>query len=308
MKDIFHQSGKLLMKYLLCRPRGGLNDTLCQIEKCWQYAETHNRILIIDTEYLVAGGIGIEFSKLFCLIQCNQSIHLKLTPTLLENLNSLSTYPHSCSGRLNLYKVRYDAGCRNYKDTDNGIQLTFNFNEIYTEELLIHDQCGGGLIGTNCLARLRLTDKFKQDVLNLLTPLIEKKYLAIMIRNTDYKTDYKPIFNEIYEKSINQRLLICSDSIEVQNYAKIFFDKSELITLGIPPDTGGMGLASFARLHCNDGQRYELMVKAVADLMGMANATESIFTRLTSNRFSGFALLAGSLRKNPSVVNQLLTS
>lgn len=53
------------MRYLLCRPRGGINDTLNQIELCWRYARSYNRILVVDTEYLVSSGICISFSELF---------------------------------------------------------------------------------------------------------------------------------------------------------------------------------------------------------------------------------------------------
>jgi hypothetical protein len=31
----------LEIKYVLCRPRGGLNDMLCEIEKSRMYAEHH---------------------------------------------------------------------------------------------------------------------------------------------------------------------------------------------------------------------------------------------------------------------------
>jgi hypothetical protein len=36
-------------RILLCRPQGGLNDTLCQIHRCIIYAFVHHRKLIIDT-------------------------------------------------------------------------------------------------------------------------------------------------------------------------------------------------------------------------------------------------------------------
>src|SRR5947209_3468047 len=38
-------------RLLLCRPQGGLNDMLCQIEKCCQYADRVGRTVIVDTDY-----------------------------------------------------------------------------------------------------------------------------------------------------------------------------------------------------------------------------------------------------------------
>ena len=88
------------MKYLLCRPRGGLNDTLNQIELCWRYSEIYNRILIIDTEYLISTGISVKFSSLFEVLDPSKNIILDLSKTLLDNLNQLNTFPPSCKGRL----------------------------------------------------------------------------------------------------------------------------------------------------------------------------------------------------------------
>jgi len=304
------------MKYLLCRPRGGLNDTLCQIEFCWHYAELHNRLLIIDTEYLVTCGISVRFSKLFEPVSLNPNILFNLPPTLLDYLNTCDTFPPSCTGRLDKYQSRYEDGVNNFIDTNFGTQLTFDFKKNYVERLLVHDQCGGGDYGISCLARLKLADNFKSQILDLLLPLAGKNYLAIHVRNTDYNTDYKRFFEEIYTQSIGQILLLCTDSAEVQSYAKVFFNESELITLCSPPETSGVGLATFATLHCNDAQRYELMIKAISDLIGMASASELIFGRLMPKSpqgessgiggFSGFAVLIDCLRNNPLIINQLL--
>ena len=70
------------MKYLLCRPRGGLNDTLNQIELCWRYSEIYNRILIIDTEYLISTGISVKFSSLFEVLDRSKNIILDLSKTV----------------------------------------------------------------------------------------------------------------------------------------------------------------------------------------------------------------------------------
>jgi hypothetical protein len=323
------------MKYLLCRPRGGINDTLCQIELCWKYAELYNRVLIVDTEYLVATGISVPFSKLFKTLNYNENIIFDVSTTLLNNLDQLNTFPPSCKGRLNSYKTKLNQNLR-HVDNYTGAILSFNFNNDYREDLLVHDQFGNGDKGINCLARLKLTNIFRGDLLSYLSPLIGKEHIAIHIRHSDYQTDYKRAFEEIYEKSINQRLLICSDSIEVIRFANIFFDRSEVFTLSLPPDTGGVSIPTFATFHCDDMQSYDLIVKAFADLIGLATAKEVFFARLSlgifnnttnkysdishifnkvntnqvvptgANGFSGFSVLVNSLRKNPLVINQIL--
>ena len=43
---------------VLCRPEGGFNDILCQIELCWRYADAHERVLVVDTA--VTADVGVS--------------------------------------------------------------------------------------------------------------------------------------------------------------------------------------------------------------------------------------------------------
>lgn len=125
-------------------------------------------------------------------------------------------------GRLDKYQIIQSNDAR-LVDKDYRFPLTFDFNINYSEDLLVHDQFGGNIYGIHCLARLKFTPKFKTDVLNMISPLIGKAYLSLHIRHTDYQTDYIRAFKEIYNQTINQRLLVCTDSVEVINFAKEFF-------------------------------------------------------------------------------------
>jgi hypothetical protein len=168
-------------------------------------------------------------------------------------------------------------------DSEEGARLSFFFNKSYEEDILVHDQFGGNRIGINCLSRLKFTDEFKNQILSSLLPLKGKSYIAIQVRHTDYQTNYEYFFEQIYEKTINKRVLICSDSVEVIKFANNFFDKSEFLALNLPPDTGGIGLATYATFHCNENERYELMIKAFSDLFILATASEVIYSKLTSS-------------------------
>jgi len=324
------------MKYLLCRPRGGFNDLLTQVELCWRYADLHNRILVIDTEYLVTTGISVRFSKLFETQKIHKNVFLSLSSTLLDKLNDLSTFPPTCAKRLNNYEVK--PGATGRVDKKNGVPLTFNFNKHYSEDLLVHDQFGGGRLAINCLSRLKFTKQFNEDLLKQLSPLIGKNHIAIHIRHTDYQTNYIDVFKKIYPHSINQRLLLCTDSVEVLKYASVYFDQSDLISLSLPPDTRGLGLPTYATFHCNHEQRYELVIQSFSDLIGLATAKKTFFCKLTPgkfsltaskhqdftvyatriyktstknigvNGFSGFSFLADSLKKNPTIMNNFFSN
>ncbi|MCP5000226.1 MAG: hypothetical protein GY933_16185 [Hyphomicrobiales bacterium] len=86
-----------MKKYLLCRPKGGLNDTLCQIERCWQYAEQHHRTLIVDTTRSCFAG---EFSNFFEPTEASDKIVFAQTDELLGVLNNASCFPPEVEGNL----------------------------------------------------------------------------------------------------------------------------------------------------------------------------------------------------------------
>ena len=84
------------MKYLLCRPCGGLNDILCQIGGCYNYCAKYNRILLIDTNHFKAAYGGFSFDKYFTFIDTKQKI-IYNTDTIINmlhnELNTITVYP-----------------------------------------------------------------------------------------------------------------------------------------------------------------------------------------------------------------------
>lgn len=151
--------------------------------------------------------------------------------------------------------------------------------------MLIHDHSGGDLNSIYCLARLKLSDDFKREVLNRLVPVIGKQYTSVVIRHTDYQTDYKSFFNDIKARCASKTIFLCSDSIEVLTFARSFFDKSELIVPSTPPETHGLGLARYSFV-CNDYQlSYDLMVNALCDLIGLALGSELLTSAITPGAF-----------------------
>jgi hypothetical protein len=84
-----------MVKYLLCRPLGGLNDILCQIYNCYGYCLRNNRILMIDTEY--NSFFGKSFDTYFSFnerISINIIYNSTEIKSIIEN-NNFTTFP-SC--------------------------------------------------------------------------------------------------------------------------------------------------------------------------------------------------------------------
>lgn len=56
-------------RLLLCRPLGGLNDILCQIESCCRYAERFGRTVVVETDFHCTKSFRDDFSRYFVSLQ-----------------------------------------------------------------------------------------------------------------------------------------------------------------------------------------------------------------------------------------------
>ena len=170
-------------QYLLCRPRGGLNDTLNQIEKCWQYCFKFNRTLIIDSTF---SALNPNFLIFFNFIDYSVKVIFELV-NFKDNLNNLTCYPKFLNKNINEYTAEYCIEKFNFVESTSKKVLSFDFNSIYTEDLLIHEQCGGGNLSFSFLERITLSKQLKSILIYQIHKL-PIEYHAVHIRNTDYKT------------------------------------------------------------------------------------------------------------------------
>ena len=271
-------------KFLLCRPRGGLNDTLCQIERCVRYAATFDRILIIDTRN---SELQSNFSDYFEPKHKSSDIIFDADAHILEYLNGLICFPAEARGRANDLNLR---------DTTT-VPLTFDFDKDYSEPLLLHERWGGGRMSFELIDRLRLSQEIRPIVLDRLSDL-KGRYHAVHVRNTDLKTDYKAFFERISPEVSGKRLLVCSDDCSVIEYAREYFKSSEILTSSKIPDTKGEALHQF-------GDRRERTIETLVDLIALGRAERLFFSTVHKGYISGFSQLANHLAKNKHVIDDL---
>lgn len=291
----------VIEKFLLCRPRGGLNDALCQIEQCWRYAEKFGRTLIIDT---LNSGLLAEFSEFFSPRDSLTKVHFSLSEEQLCFLNTLTCFPHSIQRKLNTYFAVYSKDLGNYMDKETSEMLTFNFDKNYDELVLIHEQCGGGSLSFDLLNRISISENIRPIVLDRIQHL-GHEYLAIHVRNTDYQTQYKDLFLDIYPSVTNKPLLICSDDAEVISHAKNFFTLSNVLTNSQSPQTGNKPL-HLSSTHSDDAQRKKATINSIIDLIALGRSTKLYFANVTAGHASGFSRLAMHLCQNKNVIDALL--
>jgi hypothetical protein len=265
-------------KYILCRPNGGFNDTLCQIQKCINYANKYNRILIIDKNRF---GQLSNFSKFFIFKNCHK---IKIAnKKLITSLDLLDCFPPEIQGKINKYKTRLIDHSILFIDGTKTIS-TFNFNLNYKESLLVHDQFGGGSLSFKLISQIMIKKKWRSIIKNNL-PFLGSYYTAIHIRNSDFKTNYKVFLNKIFPELIGKKILLCSEDKTV---SRAFRSNREITLLN--------------RSNCKNDPELQSLI----DLIALGGASELFYTNLTFGNYSGFSRLAGYLCKNKKVIEHLL--
>jgi len=280
-------------RILLCRPLGGLNDMLAQIEKCYKYALKYNRKLFIDGN---RGGFRDDFARYF----------IPAPPIFFEKIDFLSppfdVFPHHLQDDIYNYELSY---------WDNNLLglptffITFDFEHDYKEQILIHESAGGGIISIFALTRLRLKPEIRSHITTIINGLQELgksgKYDGIHVRNTDYKTDYPSYFNKIKNR-INKATVIGTDDYECQQYAKSFFGEKLKIVTDIP-DLSNRD----KRLHGNlNLDRYKSNVDTLTDLFILAYSDHLFYTASSKKNISGFSLLARNLHRYKRITRNIL--
>ncbi len=180
-------------RYILCRPQGGLNDMLGEIEKCCQYADRTNRIVIVDTNYAGAESFHDELNHYFESMQSNLFLSIDGFKGLLRQLD---VFPNFLFGRIDSYKTVRKPQTNYLIDEITQEFISFDFNKEYDEKLLIHHSSGGATNSHLLFQRLRLAKNLGVEFERRLGE-IGGTYLGIHIRNTDYYSDYSKIIKSI---------------------------------------------------------------------------------------------------------------
>ena len=304
------EEADLADRVLLCVPRGGLNDTLCQIEKCWRYAAQFDRQLIIDTR---RSGLMGQFSDYFSILEKDTQVLNTLEHHHLTLLGARDCFPTELRGRLTTYTTTPTQGeaKTTYCDRESGAPVTFDFSADYPQDVLIHEQSGGGELSFSLLSKLVLADGVLPTIHERLSAL-PRDYLGVHIRNTDLKTDYETFFREIYPSTIEKTVLVCSDDPNVITCARRLLDRSEVIT------TGGVQISLNALnglpLHrsiklLSDRDKRAQTLNLLVDLIALGLAKDVLTTKCSNkDGYSGFSNLASHLCMSRPLLGSLLSS
>ncbi len=282
-------------RYLLCRPQGGLNDTLCQIGICWNYAFEFGRTLVIDTRN---SGLRAQFSDFFAPRRNSPRLIFNASDHVLETLNTLSCYPPELGGKLHRLDLAQLHSLNYVFKHDVSVPLTFDFSEDYAHDVLVHERWGGGRASYSLLEKIRLSPNLRPVILERIKHLGEG-YSALHVRNTDIQTNYKELFQRIAPEVKGKRLLVCSDDAAVVRYARSYFHDSEVLVTSEIPDMGG------TPLHGPGGDKLHA-IDAIVDLIALGRSEKLYFSISEHGLVSGFTHLAAHLWRNKYVIHALL--
>jgi hypothetical protein len=284
-----------MKKYVLCRPRGGLNDMLCQIQLCWDYAKKFDRTLVINTDN---SGFLDSFENYFVL-KGSTEVDVVFDFPIGADLTKASCVPNELFSHIDDYKAVWISG-GGFVDQASNVKVTFDFTEDYSESVLIHEQCGGGNNSIDVLANFVLSSDLAKIALDKIETL--GTYQSIHVRNTDYKTEYESFFNEIDSSSGEEKLVLCTDDYACQSYAVKFFRERLMLSSNIP-DLNGKSLHANMKIN-----RLQANYDSIIDLLVLASGTKLHTTNLTGGFKSGFSRLAEHLQARKDIIEQLLST
>jgi hypothetical protein len=201
-------------------------------------------------------------------------------------------------------RTEYSKEHGNLVDRVSGALLTFDFEKDYSESILVHEQFGGGDLSFGLLERLTISENIRSFILDRIARL-DKDFVAIHVRNTDYQTNYESLFNTIYPEVTGKSVLICSDDAGVIARAKDFFNTSKVFNVSEIPHTDQKPLHNEWTMK-SDEDRKNAAINSIVDLCALGLSGKLYFMNVTAGHPSGFSRLARHLHENKYLVLNLL--
>jgi hypothetical protein len=287
-------------RYILCRPRGGFNDNLAQISRCLLYAIRFRRKVLIDMRH---AGQCQDFAlyflphpRSFRLINFHNGDESYFFP------DSFSVYPSVLSSPVGALFPVYDPEVNLHVDPQTSVPTVFDHNRGYSQQILLHEQCGGGP-GWTALERMQLQPVVAKQIASRISQL-PTPYNAIHIRHSDVSTDVCLFLETIKPQLLLSALpvLIATDNSSVLQIARDILKGIEVVSLfEFPP-----GLLAGQSLHYSSATLdFPGGVAILTDLFALAFAKKLFLCSLTTGSLSGFGNLAADLIVRPHLLRRL---
>jgi hypothetical protein len=294
-----------MKKILLCRPQGGLNDMLCQIEKCCRYAEQTSRVVIVDTNYKNARHFKDDLKKYFT---SNFPDLILSAEGYSAALNEMNVFPEFLAGRIGDYTTARDPESRLECEIASQLPVTFDFSRDYQHQLLVHHQSGGGEISIFALMRMRAQAAIVNE-LHRRVSMIGVPYSAIHIRHTDYKTNYRNVLEEL-KNSPEEPLFVATDNRKVLEEFQSGLGVERVFSFSAPSLSNGKPIHT---LELSETDTFSRNQDAILDLFMLALSKKLYLLKLENKRdttfseYSGFSRLARNLWSSKEMLKRVIS-
>lgn len=289
-----NERGRPLAKYLLCRPQGGLNDILVQIEKCCQYGDRFGRKVVVDTAYKYSYNFHEKFSTYF--ESKDENIVLDATE-YLQGFESLSVYPHCLQGKLNEYNAYWKDINSNFVIAEGELTIPtgFDLNIAFKEDLLVHHQVGGGHQSSLLGRRFKLTQSMFDELVHRLD-LIGGEFDAAHVRHTDMQSNYSEAIDKLQTLNFTKLFLATDNKVILEIFRNAFPDKN-IISFSHLPEIDGQpihfGNTSVPISIANKEAILDLFTLTFAKTLTLCRALD-----VSYSEYSGYSMLAKSLHED----------
>ncbi len=282
------------MKFILCRPQGGLNDILVQIEKCCQYGERFGRKVVVDTEYEHSYTFRERFSTYF--ESKSENIVLDATE-YLQSFESLSVYPQCLQGKLSEYRAHWQNinGYFVFAESETATPTQFDLNTAFEEDLLVHHQGGGGHQSSLLGHRLKLTQSMFDELAHRLD-LIGGEFDAAHVRHTDMQSNYSEAIDKLRNLNFTKLFIATDNKVILEIFRSAFPDKNIISFSHLPEIVGQPIHFGHAGVPINIANK-----EAILDLFTLAFAKTLTLCRAMDvpySEYSGYSMLAKNLHED----------
>lgn len=289
--------------YLKCR--AGLNDNLCQLAICMEYAVKHQRSIILEMPTYKAANLSniFDFSKFPVPVYTNAAEMLRK----LGNAPVEPSYMKSLKHRIDFDGRDEETGVWHDKQ---GRPVSFDLTKSYpANKVLIFAGGGGGYNSIKALEHMRfkpqLIKEYKQTLQKYNIP---EKYVSIHLRATDRKLqvnktvghgDSLIMIDDFIKKHYKENVFLAGDNPKLID--KLIKKYPTIIKTEATKSNSCNSEYSCKALHKSGKTDPNNLKQAIIDLLILAGGTAILITQ------GGFSRLAKDLQARPHVLKSLTT-
>ena len=278
--------------YLYFEPKGGFNDILCGIFESIEYCKKYKRILLVN---ILKSCYQVNFIDYFVIKNENIIFDMNQIKKICLN-KEYKIYPNELQDKMYDIlekKINFNFS-NNYKNyVYENILLDLPKNNV-SADIIIISFSGDCNIGFKMFKELI----FHKNIIDIVWERYErlnKPYLCIQIRNTDYKCEYEKFFNE--------------NENEIRSYKEIYLATDDINCLdfyrkkGIPiiNFTNFPSTNTYRNLHYSDISPNIKFIDLLCDIF-----IAGLSDKLMSNSKGGFIQLLRYINKDFKLKNYIL--